>query len=154
MGDHAEVSFFGTLLRVILGALGPLLDWMIAHQSVVTIAFAVLLGVYALGRYQLGIIARNTEELVIRRFEEFVREESDISPEALYRRIYPEWAESVKKWAWFVPHRFDLWPVPANERTVKGKIGFSPEWISDVLSRHGSNVVPEAGVSEREDERQ
>ena len=31
----------------------------------------------------------------------------------------------------------DLWPVPVTAKTVQQKLAFSPDWLAEVLRRHG-----------------
>ncbi len=140
MGSSKEVSFFGTLLRVMLGILSPVLDWLIAHQTFVTVLFALILLVYALGRYQLGVAFHKTEEFVLKRFPELKAQNPNTTPESFFRETYPEWEALIKTCGWFVPHKFDLWPVPMSGKSVKDKIGYSPEWIAALLSRGGMEV--------------
>jgi hypothetical protein len=125
------------LIRGILGDAGrPLLDFVLANPSLVTGFLAVWLAVFAAGRIQVRRIARKSEELVAEKAENLVRDKPHITSRGLYKRIYPEWSAAVRDWAWFVPHRLDLWPVPVTPETVQYKVPFSPEWISDVLRRH------------------
>lgn len=124
-------------IRGMLGNLGrPLLDFILENPSIVTGVLAVWMAAFAAGRIQLQRIERKSEELVAEKAGKLVREKPHITSRGLYKRIYPEWSEAVRDWAWFVPHRLDLWPVPATPEAIQDKFHFSPEWISDVLRRH------------------
>lgn len=123
-------------IRGMLGDLGrPLLDFMLENPSIVTILLAGWLAFFAAGRAQLHRIRRRTEDLVIEEAAKLVREKPHITSRGLYKRIYPIWAQAVRHWAFFVPHRLDLWPVPVTPEAVQQKLPFSPEWISELL-RH------------------
>ena len=124
-------------IRGMLGDLGrPLLDFVLGNPSIVTAFLAVWLVAFAAGRVQLRRIERKSEALVAEKAEQLVRDKPHITSRGLYKRIYPEWSAAVRHWAWFVPHRLDLWPVRATPEAVQQKFGFSAEWISDVLRRH------------------
>lgn len=128
------------ILQFVRGMLGdlwrPVLDFMLANPSIVTGFLALWLAVFAAGRVQVRRVARKTEALVVKRGEDLVRDKPHITSRGLYKRIYPEWSRKVRGWAWFVPHRLDLWPVPVTPETVQNKFPFSPEWISGILRRH------------------
>ena len=129
---------FLAFIRSMLGSLGrPVLDFMINHPSFVTGILAVWLGVFVAGRLQLRHIERKSVELVVEMGQELVARKPRITARGLYKRIYPRWCEAVRRWAWFVPHRLDLWPVPVRPETVQQKLPFSPHWIAEALRQHG-----------------
>ena len=125
-------------IKGMLGSLGrPVLDLMINNPSLVTGVLAVWLGVFVAGRLQLRHIERKSTELVVEMGRELVAKKPHITAQGLYKRIYPRWCEELRGWAWFVPHRLDLWPVPVRPETVQQKFPFSPQWIAEVLRQHG-----------------
>ncbi len=85
------------------------------------------------GRVQPGTIRKNTEALVLELPEGFIKSKPHITSRGLFKKIYPVWAEQVKGWAKFIPHKHDLWPVPIKPDTVAAKMGFDHQWIIDVL---------------------
>lgn len=112
--------------------------WTYAQQPIlVTGILAVWLGVFVAARLQLWHIEWKTIELVVKMSPELVAEKPHITPRGLYKRIYPRWSQSLRKWGWFVPHRLDLWPVPVRPETVQQKLSFSPQWIAEVLRHRG-----------------
>lgn len=132
---------FDALLRMILGEwVSRLLDFLKAHPDLVTAIFALWLGLFAAGRYQLRRIEQKTTELVLEMARDLMAQKPNITAQGLYKRIYPRWAESLRHWAWFVPHRLELWPVPVCPDTVRQKIPFSPQWIAETLQRYGISV--------------
>ncbi|MCS7178527.1 MAG: hypothetical protein RML46_05185 [Anaerolineae bacterium] len=133
---------FDALLRMILGEwVSRLLDFLKAHPDLVTTIFALWLGLFAAGRYQLWRIEQKTTELVLEMARDLIAQKPNMTAQGLYKRIYPRWAESLRRWAWFVPHRFELWPVPVRPDTVQQKIPFSPQWIAETLRRHGVSLA-------------
>jgi hypothetical protein len=124
-------------VRGMLGSLGrPVLDFLLDNPPIVTGFLGVWLASFAAGRIQLERIKRKTADLVAREAAGHVSRKPHITSRGLYNRIYPQWAEVVSRWAWFVPHRLDIWPVRATPEAVQEKFDFSPEWIFDVLRRH------------------
>jgi hypothetical protein len=125
-------------VRGMLGSLGrPVLDFILNNQPLVSAILALWLGVFVAGRWQLQRIERKSASLVVEMGRELVAEKPHITARGLYKRIYPRWSQSLREWAWFVPHRFDLWPVLVKPETVQQKLPFSPQWIADVLRQHG-----------------
>jgi hypothetical protein len=39
----------------------------------------------------------------------------------------------VKSSAWFIPHRWELWPLPATPDIVQRRLDFTPEWLGEFL---------------------
>jgi len=124
-------------VRGMLGSLSPVLDFLLENQVLVSSVFLVWLIIYGAGRYQLKRIEQRTIQLVVELGRKYAAENPRITSKTIYRRAYSRWAESLTRWAWFVPHRLDLWPVPVNADTVSQKFSFSPEWVAEVLRRHG-----------------
>ncbi|MBE9473096.1 MAG: hypothetical protein IMY75_13465 [Chloroflexi bacterium] len=128
---------FLAFIKSMLGSLGrPVLDFILDNPSFVTVILAVWLGVFAAGRLQLRRIEHKSVELVLEMGQELIAKKPHITARGLYKRIYPRWCEAVRGWAWFVPHRLDLWPVPVRPETVQQKLPFSPQWIAEVLRQH------------------
>ena len=128
---------FLAFIKSMLGSLGrPVLDFILDNPSFVTVILAVWLGVFAAGRLQLRRIEHKSVELVLEMGQELIAKKPHITARGLYKRIYPHWCEAMRGWAWFVPHRLDLWPVPVRPETVQQKLPFSPQWIAEVLRQH------------------
>jgi hypothetical protein len=129
---------FLEFIRSMLGSLGrPVLDFMLENPQIVTGVLAVWLGIFVAGRLQLRRIEQKSTELVVGLGRDLIAEKPHITARGLYKRIYPRWCEAVRGWAWFVPHRLDLWPVPVRPETVQQKLPFSPQWVAEVLRQHG-----------------
>jgi len=128
---------FLAFIRSMLGSLGrPVLDFILDNPSFVTVILAVWLGVFVAGRLQLRHIEHKSVELVLEMGQELIAKKPHITARGLYKRIYPHWCEAMRGWAWFVPHRLDLWPAPVRPETVQQKLPFSPQWIAEVLRQH------------------
>jgi hypothetical protein len=128
---------FLAFIKSMLGSLGrPVLDFILDNPSFVTVILAVWLGLFVAGRLQLRHIERKSVQLVVVMGRELIAKKPHITARGLYKRIYPHWCEAVRGWAWFVPHRLDLWPVPVRPEAVQQKLPFSPQWIAEVLRQH------------------
>ena len=136
---------FVEFIRGMLGGLGrPVLDFMLDNPLVVAGVLAVWLSVFVAGRLQLRRIERESVALVVEIGQELVAQKPRITARGLYKRIYPHWCKALRQWAWFVPHRLDLWPVPVKPETVQQKLPFSPQWIAEVL-RQNNVILDEHG---------
>lgn len=128
---------FLEFIRSMLGSFGrPMLDFILNNPSFITGILAVWLSVFVAGRLQLRRIERKSVELVVEMGQELIAQKPHITARGLYKRIYPRWCEAVRGWAWFIPHRLDLWPVPVKPETVQQKLPFSSQWIAHVLRQH------------------
>lgn len=124
-------------LGSMLGEWGRLaLDFMLKQPSAIAIVMVVWLGLFAAGRLQLWHIRQKSEQLVVETGRELVAAKRRLTAEGLYNQIYPHWSTAVPGWAWFVPHRLELWPVRATAEVVQEKLAFSPEWIAETLQRY------------------
>jgi hypothetical protein len=139
------------MVRSMLGKSGgALLDWLRSHTGVTTGLLGVLLVTYALGRFQLWRIEQRTAALVLEMSKEWLRQKPNITANGLYRRIYPRWSKAVGQWAWFIPHRWEIWPVPARAETVRLKMSFSPQWIAALLAKHGLSLNSQESEEEND----
>jgi hypothetical protein len=129
---------FLAFIRGMLGSLGrPVLDFVLDRPPLVTGLLAAWLGVFVAGRLQLRHIERKSVELVAEMGQDLIAARPHITASGLYKRIYPRWSQSLRKWGWFIPHRLDLWPVPVRPETVQQKLPFSPQWVAGVLRQQG-----------------
>lgn len=133
-----------TFIRGLLGpSLAPLLDFLETHPALVAAFLFVLVGLYVAGRVQLNNISNKTKTYVLNKYQEVIQRRPKITAAGLYKLIYPEWAEEVKTWGWFIPHRLDLWPVPVNAENVKSKITFDAKWVADILQKNKIELISE-----------
>ena len=123
-------------LESMLGPLRPALDFVFDNPSLITTVLLVWMGIFVAGRLQLGNIERKSTELVVAMSQKLIADKPHITSQGLYKRIYPRWAESLRDWGWFVPHRLDLWPVLVTPETVQHKLPFSPQWIAKALRQN------------------
>jgi hypothetical protein len=129
-----------------LGELGsPALDFMRHHPTVVAGILFVWLGLFAAGRWQLWRIQQESVKLVVTMAQDLNTVQPPLSAQELYERLYARWAELIGQWAWFVPHRLDLWPVPVTVKTVQQKFPFSPAWVAEVLHQQAIKLDQENG---------
>jgi len=127
------------LVRAMLGPLAPILDWAEAHPNAVALCFAIWGAIWGVGKIQLNRTEKETRALVLELGRNLLAKKPGMSARALYEAVYPDWARSVRKWALFIPHRLELWPVLANPENLKERIGFTPEWVKGVLEDEGLN---------------
>ncbi len=131
------------MLQMVRAMLGPFVfiaDWATANPLAWGAILFVWTGVWALGKVQQQRIANETTGLVLDMSHKLLAEKPTASAQDLYKAIYPVWAASLPRWAKFVPHRLEMWPVPARPEAVQQQLQFSPEWISRTLAEHEIQV--------------
>ncbi len=122
------------IIRGLLGGLVPVYDYIMTHPVLVTLIFAVLVGLYLAGLFQLKHIEKMTRELVIALSPDLIKAKPHITSSGIYKHILPRWESELKKWhVYFIPHRLDIWPVPATAKNIISKMDFTPDWIKNVL---------------------
>ncbi len=134
------------ILEFTKGVLGPfayVLDFLLENPVITTTLLLVWLTIYLAGRVQLRQIEQKSRALVLQLSREYLAQQPHLSATGLYQHIYPHWSKAVPGWGRFVPHRLDLWPVPATPENVAQKIAFSPRWIAELLDAQNINLPPD-----------
>lgn len=125
-------------LKSLLGGWGSaILDFMLDQPSVIAALLLIWFGIYGAGRLQLRRIEQKSAEFVVTTARVLLAAQPHLTIEDLYQQVYDPWRLAVSKWALFIPHRLDLWPVPVTAENVQQKLAFSPGWLAEVLRRHG-----------------
>jgi len=125
------------IIRATLGpSLTPIYDFMLSHMTEVSYVLLVVIALYFAGVLQVRSIEQKTRAMVLDASKKAITNKPHITSRGIYKQLFPQWEAQVKKWAWFVPHRLDLWPVPVNAANVQKRFNFSPEWISELLKQN------------------
>jgi hypothetical protein len=132
---------FIAIARSLLGPFSSKLDFVNDHPGVAAIILAVYLGIYAAGAIQLKNIKDKTVLMVINSSRQELIKKPNITSKALYKLIYPQWEQEVKKWAWFVPHRLELWPILIDPKSMQEKIKFTPEWVASICQENNIQLL-------------
>jgi hypothetical protein len=128
-------------LRAMLGPLGVILDFFSAHYEILTVILSLWMLFYAAGHLQVKLIEKRTALLVVDWSQRLLAADPQISLADLHKRILSAWLEEFKNWKYyFVPHKFDFWPVPATSQNVQVKLPLSPEWVAKVLKKNGISL--------------
>jgi len=130
------------VIRSFLGpALAQVLTFLQTHPEIVAIVVSIMLILYILGRMQLNNISKRTKEFVLGRYQDVIQRRPKITAGGLYKLIYPEWEKEVVKWAKFIPHKFDLWPMPVTAARAKEKLSFNVDWVKEVLKKNKLEIL-------------
>lgn len=124
--------------------------------TISTALFAGLAAIWliflASGRIQLKKVKERTVALVLSEVKIALRKNPSLTIEAFYKLIYPQWCQMLKDTAKFIPHKSELWPMPASPDYVKDRIKFSPEVVGRFLANN--EIVLEGVVLEQENTEQ
>ncbi len=102
---------------------------------------AVWLVFYILGRRQFTRVRRGTADLVLEQGRRAAQLSPRPSVEALYDQLQPEWEAMVKRRAWFLPHRSELFPVPVRLGGLRRRLNFTPGWVGAYLRLNGVHLT-------------
>jgi hypothetical protein len=126
------------LFYALIGKWGlGVIDFATNNPGLILIVFGLWLSVFYLGRYQLNAIRSKTESWVLESAKSILKEHPGINEQKLYEQLYPEWEQNLRGSAYFIMHRWEIWPVPATPRFVKGRLDFTPEWLGGFLWANG-----------------
>ena len=123
------------MVAQMLGGYGnALLVFVTSNPALLALALVAWFGVIFAGNLQLRRVERETVRFVVRESAGLVAANPTITARQLHEALYPVWVAELGRWAWYVPHRWELWPVPARPETVQRHFEFSPKWLRRVLN--------------------
>jgi len=132
------------MIRSSLGPLVAIMDYFAAHPEILTAILTTWMIFYATGHYQMKAIERRTIRFVLERGQILVAANPQITLADFRERILPIWLEEMKEWHyWFIPHKFDFYPVRVTPKSVQAKLPLSPEWLARVLKINGITLAGE-----------
>jgi len=124
-------------IRSMLGPLVVVMDFFSAHPEILTGILTVWMGFYAAGHYQMKAIEKRTIRLVLERGRLLISADPQISLVDLRARILPIWLDEMKEWKyWFIPHKFDFYPVRVTPENVQAKLDMTQEWLATILKKN------------------
>jgi PTS system galactitol-specific IIA component len=126
------------------------IDFATNNPGFIIVFFGLWLSTFYLGRYQLNSIRRKTEAWALESSQRILALTPGITVDHLYEQLYPEWVVNLRGTAYFIPHRWEIWPVPATPRFVKGRIDFTPEWLGGFLWANGIKLPGSKAPEEKE----
>lgn len=133
-------SFILAFMRSMMGIFTPVWDYVMAHSEQAFSLLAVWVGIYLIARYQIKLIKQKTAALCIEETKRILKKRPNLTSKGLYKEIYPIWEEKVSKFAYFIPHRLDFYPVRVNAKNVLEKFEFNSEWLAEVLKINGVDL--------------
>jgi hypothetical protein len=126
-------SIIGTWARGVI-------EWLQAHPAITLLVLLLWISIFFAGRYQLQRVEKRTRAFVLENAQQMLDENPQMNSTQLYEKLYPRWCQLLRETAWFVPHRSELWPLPATPKIVHDRINFTPEWLHKYLKTKGINV--------------
>lgn len=132
---------FQELLYTLIGSWGrAVIEWALANPVQVGLACGAWLIIIGASKLQLKWIKDRTESLMLTTASRLLEVNPRLPVDKLFDQVYPIWSEMVRKTALFIPHRWEVWPVPATPERVAGRLNFTPEWLGQHLLANGVEV--------------
>lgn len=126
------------LFYTLIGKWGlGVIDFATNNPGIILVASGLWLTIFYLGRYQLNTIRTKTEAWVLESAKQILMEHPNLNAAKLFDQLYPEWEQNLRGSAYFIMHRYEIWPVPATARFVKDRIDFSADWLEGYLWANG-----------------
>lgn len=104
---------------------------------------AIWLLFFVLGRWQLNRVKQCTTDLILNEASQVQRLHQPPNVEDFYTQIQPNWEVMLKKNAWFILHKTELFPVPAWPLIVQKRLNFTPAWMGAYLRLNGIKLPAE-----------
>jgi hypothetical protein len=105
---------------------------------------AVWLLFFVFGRWQFNRVKQITTDLIMSECQKASRLHQRPTVEELYAQVQPAWETALKKSAWFILHKSELFPVPAWPVIVQKRLNFTPAWMGAYLSLNGMDLPASA----------
>lgn len=102
---------------------------------------ALWVALYIAGRWQFSHAKQITTDLVLSEGRRANEIPNPPTVEALYLQIMPQWQSAIKQSIWFIPHKTELFPVPALPRIVQKRLNFTPSWVGAYLTLNGIHLA-------------
>jgi len=132
---------FQELLYAMIGSWGrAVIKWALANPVLVGLACGAWLAVIGASMLQLKWARERTAEMSLRIARGLLDQEPMLQIDRLYQRLYPAWSDMVRKTIYFIPHRWEIWPVRATPERVAKRLEFSPQWLGTFLWENGLEV--------------
>jgi hypothetical protein len=64
----------------------------------------------------------------------------DLALDEFYEWVFSNWDELVKKNAWFILSKSELYPISANPDRVMARMNLTPAWLGDYLKLTGKEI--------------
>jgi len=109
--------------------------------TVSMIVFSIWLILFLWGRSQLNKIKDATAQLVLENIETAKKNNKNLTVDQYYQMLYPKFEAYVKANVKFVPHKTELFPMPAKPEYVKTRIHFTPEWVGAFLKLNCHTII-------------
>ena len=111
------------------------------HPTVSVIIFSIWLIFFFWSRAQFDKVKEATTSLVLANIGEAKKLNKSLNIDQYFEILYPKFEEIVKANAKFIPHKTELFPMPAKPLYVKTRMNFTPEWIGAILKLHGNSII-------------
>lgn len=129
-----DQGIFAPIFFAMIGSWGrAVIGWALENPTPVGAFFTVWLVLFAASQWQLNRIKERTNILAIEQAQKQLGDNPSITVKQFYEALRPAWEQMVRASALFIPHRWELWPLPATPGIVEQRIDFSEEWLGEFL---------------------
>lgn len=145
-----DQGIFAPIFFAMIGSWGrAVIRWALDNPYPVGGFLTLWMMLFLAGNWQLSRIKERTKAISLKEARRLLEHEPDIRVKQFYDQLKPDWERMVRSSALFIPHRWELWPMPASPHRVEQRIDFTPEWLGEFL---WLNEVKMRGAKPREDE--
>jgi len=104
------------------------------------------------GKFQYSRLRNATMNLALEQADTLLRRDRDLTVEHCYEVLLPEWERMLKRTTWFIPHKTEMWPMPARPDYVRNRMNLSPVWLGAFLELNGFKLLAAPALKVQIDE--
>lgn len=129
-----DQGILAPIFFAMIGSWGrAVIRWATDNPGPVGAFFGIWLLFFATSQWQLNRIKDRTNKLALEEAQKQLEANPNITIQEFYATLKPDWQHMIKRSALFIPHRWELWPLPATPGIVQQRIDFSEEWLGEFL---------------------
>jgi hypothetical protein len=92
---------------------------------------------FLLGKRQFDQARQLTLDLALSKVKAARKSNPEMTVDQYYGALLPEWETRIKEKIKFIPHKLEIWPMPAKPDYVRSRLNFTPEWLGAYLKVNG-----------------
>lgn len=129
-----DQGIFAPIFFAMIGSWGrAVIRWALENPFTVGGFLTLWMVLFLSGTWQLNRIKERTSALSLREAKRLLKDNPEINIREFYNNVKPAWEQMVRDSALFIPHRWELWPIPATPEIVQERVDFTPEWLGEFL---------------------
>lgn len=117
-----------------------MIDFPEIPPLVSVIVFSIWIVLFLWGRSQFNKIKDATIKLILDNIDDALKTHENLTIDQYHELLSPQVDAIIQANAKFIPHKTELFPMPAKPSYVKSRMNFTPEWVGAILKLNGHAI--------------